>query len=507
MKLQDLIQGFQSLTPQKKFVALFLIVSAIGGISIFSFVANRPDFGILYANLEDSDSAQVVAKLQEDHIPYRLGVGGRAIEVPQDQIYELRLKMAADGISLGGVVGFELFDKDSWNMSRFAQEINYRRALEGELARTIMSVDEVERARIHLVLPERSPFFGAEEARPKASVILKMRGSGRMQPAQVKGIVHLVSGSIEGLQPDDVSVIDTEGNLLTGTNKQEESVTAISSYHLEYKRELENNLEQRVARMLESIVGGGNAIVRVSADVDFRKVEKQEELYDPESVVVRSEQKRSEKVGGATPASVPGMKGNQPGGSAAAGAAQNQPSEMKEQVLNYEINKVVTRMVESPGAIQRLSVAVLVHEKEATEETELPRLVSLVKGAVGFDEKRGDQVEVVLTPFDKSVQEGPGEIPSEGLLEVFARAIPSVMKYGGLIVGVLLLIFAVLRPLLKRLSEEGERLEEFQRQLPGSLEQMEKAIPEMTEKDKLVRLVEQDPGRAASIIKMWLREA
>ena len=271
MKPQDLIQGFQSLTLQKKFVVLFLVVSAIGGTALFSFVANRPDFGVLYANLEDSDSAQVVAKLQEEHIPYRLGVGGKVIEVPQDKIYELRLKMAADGISLGGVVGFELFDKDSWNMSRFAQEINYRRALEGELARTIMSVDEVERARIHLVLPDRSPFFGAEEARPKASVVLKMRGSGRMQPAQVKGIVHLVSGSIEGLQPDDVSVIDTEGNLLSGTNKQDESVTAISSYHLEYKRELENNLEQRVARMLESIVGAGNAIVRVSADVDFRK--------------------------------------------------------------------------------------------------------------------------------------------------------------------------------------------------------------------------------------------
>jgi len=507
MKLQDLIQGFQSLTPQKKFVALFLIVSAIGGIAIFSFVANRPDFAILYANLEESDSAEVVARLQEEGIPYRLGIGGRVIEAPQDKIYELRLAMAADGISLGGVVGFELFDKDSWNMSHFAQEINYRRALEGELARTIMSVDEVERARIHLVLPERSPFFGAEEARPKAAVVLKMRSSGRMRPAQVKGIVHLVSASIEGLQPDDVSVIDTEGNLLTGANKQDESITAISSYQLEYKRELENNLEQRVARMLERIVGVGNAIVRISADVDFRKVEQEEELYDPESVVVRSEQKRSEKVGGISFGSVPGVKANQPGRSGAAGVALNQPSEKKEQVLNYEINKVVKRIVESSGAIQRLSVAVLVHEKEDAEESQLPRLVSLVKGAVGFDEKRGDQLEVVLTPFDKTVQQGPGEIPSPGFLEVFERMFPSVLKYGGLVVGVLLLIFAVLRPLLKRLSEEGERLEEFQRQLPESLEQIEKAIPQMTERDKLMRLVEQDPGRAASIIKMWLREA
>jgi flagellar M-ring protein FliF len=508
MRPQDLIQGFQSLTPQKKFVVLFLIVSAIGGIAVFTLVANRPDFGILYANLEDSDSAEVVAKLQEKRIPYRLQAGGRAIEVPRNKIYELRLAMASEGISLGGVVGFELFDKDSWNMSRFAQEVNYRRALEGELARTIMSVDEVERARIHLVLPDKSAFFAAEDARPKASVVLKMRGSGRMQPGQVKGIVHLVSGSIEGLLPEDVSVIDTEGNLLTGGNKQDDGVAAISSYQLEYKQELESNLEQRVTRMLEKVVGSGNAIVRVSADVDFRKVERQEELYDPDSVVVRSEQKRSEKVGGGSATgAVPGVRANQPGGRGAAGTAMGQPSEKKEQVLNYEINKVVKRMVESPGAIQRLSVAVLVHKKEDTEETELPRLTSLVKGAIGFDEKRGDQVEVVLTPFDKSVEEGVGEIPAPGFLEVFGRVLPSLLKYGGLILGVFLLIFAVLRPLLKRLSEEGERLEAFQRRLPGSLEQIEKAIPEMTDKDKLMKLVQQDPSRAANIIKMWLREA
>ncbi len=507
MKAQDLLQGFQSLTPQKKFVVLFLIVSAVGGIALFSFVANRPDFAILYANLEEADSAEVVSKLQEQQVPYRLGAGGRVIEVPRENVAELRLAMAAEGISLGGVVGFELFDKDSWNMSRFAQEVNYRRALEGELARTIMGVAEVERARVHLVMPERSPFVGAEEARPKASVILKMRGSGRMQPGHVKGVVHLVSGSIEGLQPEDVSVIDTEGNLLTGASQDADSVTAISSYQLEYKRELESNLEQRVARMLERIVGMGNAIVRVSADVDFRKVEKEEELYDPESVVVRSEQKRSEKTGGMVAVGTPGLGAEQPGGAGAGGGARGTPSEKKEQVLNYEINKVVRRQVESPGAIQRLSVAVLVHQKEDTEEATLARLTSLVKGAVGFDEKRGDQVEVVLTPFDRSTQEGPDEIPSPGFLEVFERVFPSVLKYGGLVVGVLLLIFAVLRPLLKRLSEEGERLEEFQRKLPESLEQMEKVIPELTERDKLMRLVEQDPGRAAGIIKMWLREA
>ena len=507
MKLQDLIQGFQSLTPQKKFVVLFLVVSAVGGIAVFSLIANRPDFGILYANLDESDSAQVVAKLQDRHIPYRLAIGGKAIEVPKDQIYELRLAMASEGLSLDGVVGFELFDKDSWNTSRFQQKINYRRALEGELARTIMSIDEVERARIHLAIPDPSPFFQAEESRPKASVILKIRGSGRMDPGQVKAIVHLVSASIEGLHPEDVSVIDTEGNLLTGANEQDDSVEAISSYQIAYKRELENSLEGRLTQMLEKVVGPGNAVVRVSADVDFRKLEQQEELYDPDSVVVRSEQKKTEKVGGAVSGRTPGLKANQPGGGGGAGAVQGQPSEKKEQVLNYEINKVVKHIVESPGAIQRLSVAVLVHQKKDAEESQLPRLISLVKGAIGFNEKRGDQVQVVSTPFDKSLVQGSEEIPSPGVLEMLRNLLPSILKYGGMLLGVLLLIFAVLRPLLTRLSEEGRQLEAFQKKLPDSLEQIEKAIPEMTERDKLVRLVQQDPGRAANIIKMWLREA
>ncbi len=507
MKPQDLIAGFQALTPQKKFVALFLVVSVAGTAALLVLLGSRPDFEILYGNLTEEDATRVVGKLQQMKVPYRLSMGGRIIEAPREKIHEVRLTLAGEGIPKGGVVGFELFDKDSWNMSRFVQEVNYRRALEGELARTIQSVEEVEHARVHLVLPERSPFVGDEQARPKASVVLALRNTAPLSPKRVKGIVYLVSGSVEGLRPEDVSVINTEGTLLTGANPPEDEIGGISSHQLEYKRELENGLEQRVTRMLEKIVGPGNVIVRVAAELDFRKVEKQEELYDPDSVVVRSEQKRSEKVAGSMAGGTPGLAANQPGEAAGGGISRGMPSEKKEQVLNYEINKVVKRMVESAGAIQRLSVAVLLREKEEGTDEELARISSLVKGAVGFDQGRGDQIEVAFAPFEKNALPAEEEAAPRGLLENLPGMLPYAVKYGGLAFLTLLLVFAVLRPLLRGLSEQGTQIAELRRQLPQSLEKIEKRLPDSRERERLVEMVQQDPVKAAQVIRMWMREA
>jgi flagellar M-ring protein FliF len=506
VKLQDLIAGFQALSPQKKFIALFLLVSVLVGAGLLAFVGSRPDFEVLYSHIEQDEATEVIAKLKDMGIPYRLGMGGSFIEVPREKIHELRLTLAGEGIFRGGGIGFELFDKDSWNMSRFVQEVNYRRALEGELARTIMSVEEVEGARVHLVLPERSPFVGDAQSRPKASVVLTMRSSGRLSPNRVKGIVYLVSGSVEGLSPEDVSVIDTEGSLLTNANPSEDEIGSVSSHQMEYRRELEANLEQRVTRMLEKMVGPGNAIVRIAAELDFRKVEQQEELYDPDSVVVRSEQKRSEKVAAAVTGGTPGLAANQPGGGGAA-LAGGRPSEKKEQVLNYEINKVVKRMVESAGAIQRLSVAVLVHENEELTEEERERLSALVKGAVGFDEGRGDQIEVASAPFEKGDLPVDEEVPAVGPMDNLRGLLPYAFKYGGLAMLTLILIFTVLRPLLRNLSEQGTQIAELQRQLPDSLEKIESRIPDRTERDRLVEMVQQDPLKAAQVIRMWMREA
>ncbi len=427
--------------------------------------------------------------------------------MPEDKVYEQRMVMAGEGLSSkGGVIGFEIFDQDSWSTSRFVQQINYRRALQGELIRTISSVAEVESARVHLVLPERSPFLGAQEVRPKASVVLKIRGQARLAPAHVKGIVHLVSGSVDNLLPDDVSVIDTEGNLLTVGSKQDDDMSALSSYQLEYRKALENNYVKSVTRMLEQVHGPGNVIVRVSADVDFKKVEQQEELYDPDSMVVRSEQKSEEKVGAAAAANIPGLNTNLPGRGGTSPAIQGVPSEKKEKILNYEINKVVKRLVEAPGAIKRLSAAVVIRKQEKMADSEIDGVAALVKRAIGYNKDRGDQVEVAFMPFAER-EEKPEELPGPGIKEYLERYLPLVLKYGVLIFGVLVLVFAVFRPLLNNLAEDGKKMAEFQKQLPESLEKIDKSLPEDNERDKLIALVREDPAKAAQVIKMWLREA
>jgi len=509
MNLRDLVTGFQSLSAQKKIFFLVLFGSVVGGSFLFAFFASSPEYGVLYANLEEEDAGRVIAKLQEKRTPYRLTAGGRVIEVPNDQVYELRLALAGEGLAnRGSTVGYEIFDKDSWNISRFVQGVNYRRALQGELARTIMSISEVERARVHLVMPERSSFVNDDGGTTKASVVLEIKGKARLQSSQVKGIVHLVSSSVDALLPEDVSVIDTAGKLLTHAKNPDEDISTASSYQMEYKRAVEDSMEQRVVRMLEKVTGKDNVIVRVAADINFQKMEKHEELFDPDSVVVRSEQKKTEKIsGGSQGGGAPGLRANTPGRSPlSASSSQGRPSEKKEQILNYEINKVRKHMVELPGTINKLSVAVLLHKKEKMGEVNLDQVTSLVKGAMGFDEQRGDQVEVALLPFEVSGTENemPLEEDSGFNLE---QILPSLVKYGGLLASVLLLIFGVARPLMNNISAQGKQMADFQKQLPERLNTMDNALPgEEMGKDKLLEMVKQDPSKAAQVMRMWLRE-
>jgi len=508
MKLKEMLSGFLSLPTERRILAVFLLVSVAGALVLFGLVAARPEFGVLYTNLSEEDAAKVLSKLQEMKKPYRILPGGRGVEVHQDQVYELRLLLASAGVTGGGTLGYELFDKDNWKTSRFVEGINYRRALQGELARTIMSLDEVERARIHLVLPERTPFVAAEQSRPKASVVLKLRGGRSLDGARVQGIVSLVSSSVEGLLAENVSVVDTEGRLLTSGGGPVNDAGVMPAHQFEYKRALETNLEQQVGPMLEKLVGRGNAIVRVSAELDFRQVEQEEEQFDPDSVVIRSEQKRAEKMSLAGAGGIPGIGANVPGGSEGAGTGAS-PSEKKEQVLNYEINRVVKRMVESPGAVQRLSVAVLIRETGQVSPQALQEVTSLVKSAVGFNADRGDQVEVSLLPFDISMTEAvpPEDVSEENVaMETVERLLPYALKYLGLALGALVLVLLVLRPLLRNLGQDGRRWERFQQQVTERLGEPAAALPEESGKDKLLRVIREDPSRAAQVMRLWLRE-
>ncbi len=512
------LERFLSLSNSQKVIYLLLLSAGIGGAIALFLWASQPEFETLYSGLSQEDTYAVVEKLKEKRIPYRLE--GSRILVPQDKVYETRLELAASGIPSGGVVGFEVFDKTGLGISEFAQRVNYLRALQGELARTISWLSEVETARVHIVIPERRLFAKDEGAR--ASVVVKLRPGRSLSPSQVQGIVHLVASSVKDLDPKNVTVVDTKGNMLTKAVEDEGMVLTASQ--LEYRRAFEKEMEKRIEGILEPVVGRGKVIARVSADMDFKRVEKTEERYDPDNVVVRSEQRSKESTSGGIIGGVPGVASNLPPGQQGITPSPSQ-TKKQDEVVNYEIGKVVSRVVEPSGVIKRLSVAVLVDGTYRVEkgkdgkevrrfiprsEEELKRLEGLVKGAVGFVAERGDVVEVASMPFETSGKEKAITIEKAGMTEELLRYLPAVIRYTGItILGILLFLF-VLRPLLRELFKAPPVPEEALSEALKALEEAphHKALTAGSQdtRQRIAELVRENPQQAAHILKSWLKE-
>lgn len=516
------VKRFLALSNRQKVLYLLLLSAGIGGTIALFIWAGQPEFETLYAGLSQEDTYSIVEKLKERRIPYKLE-GGRIL-IPQEKVYETRLELAASGLPSGGVVGFEIFEKTGFGMTEFAQKVNYLRALQGELARTISWLSEVETARVHIVIPERRLFTREEGAR--ASVVVKLKPGRSLSPSQVQGIVHLVASSVRGLDPEDVTVVDTKGNMLT--RAVEDGVVALSASQLEYRRAFERDMAKRIQGILEPIVGPGKVIARVSAEMDFKKVERTEERYDPDNVVVRSEQRSKEKTVGGMTMGVPGVASNLPGGQDQAGQASPPQTQKQDEVVNYEIGRVVNRVVEPSGVVKRLSVAVLVDGKYKVEKTqdgkevkrylprseeELKKFEELVKSAVGFSAERNDVVEVVSIPFE-STEKGPEvEVEKAGIAMEFARYLPSVVRYTGITILAVLLFFFVLRPLMKELFRSPPQPSIPEEALPEALKALEEGIERkglpsssVDVRQRIAELVKENPQQAIQIIKAWLKE-
>jgi flagellar M-ring protein FliF len=520
---------------QRAVMAAATLALAAGFLSL-AFWAGSPDYSVLYGRLAPDDVGQVVTALREGGVPYRLADEGRAVLVPADRIYELRLQFASRGIPQGGSVGFEIFDKTTFGMSDFAQKVNYTRALEGELTRTVRRLEGVEAARVHLVLPERR-LFEEQAQTASASVVLQVARNRRLAPKQVQAVVYLVSSSVEGLAPERITVVDTGGNVLYQAASEESALLA--SNQIEFKRTYERDAERRVREMLERMLGAGSAVVQVSAVLDFDRVEETSEAYDPEAVAIRSESRISETSTGFSygPAGVPavtsniGAPGAAKGAALAAPAAQAAPSSMsrENETVNYEISKRVTRVQRSQGAVRRLTVAVAVDgiyrtvegrdEKEFVPRPpdELSRIQSLVEKAVGFDAGRGDQVEVTSIPFK------PAETIEEAGL-ITPEAYLALAKYGTVLLLALVLIFAVLRPAIRWLGT-GQRAPDVTE--PVTVAELEKRMeaaagkpaefkldgttPEEnvkreTLRKRILEIVNEEPETAAQLVRSWLAE-
>jgi flagellar M-ring protein FliF len=502
------------------------------------FWAQTPDYATLYSGLSEQDAAAVVDQLKTLGIPYRLLQGGSVIQVPSREVYNARLEMAKQGLPKGGTVGFELFDGGqlgNLGMTDFMQRVNYQRALEGELARTIASMEPVASARVHIVIPEQSLFI-SEQRSPTASVVLQLKPNAELTRAQVRAVTHLVASSVEGLKPTNITLVDMAGNILSAAGEADSvpSTLQASSGQLEVQRTYERELEARLQTMLDQALGSGRAVVRVSAAFNWDQKQVNSETYAPltDGVgVVRSETSRGETYEGTgMPAGgVPGVDSNTtPPTYPTTGTSGPSKYTRQETTKNYEVSKVVQAVVTAPGTLQRLSVAVLMDD--AIPQAQADGIQTMLSAAAGVDASRGDSIVVQRIPFkDFSAAAEPS------LAEAERRSlILSLMRLAALLLAlVILLRFARLtfRDLARRLGQEQVPYvaiveeEELpppapQQQLPepaaaAAERQPELAAPEMEIlpepppnplRDRLIAVAQEDPELIAELIQSWLLE-
>jgi flagellar M-ring protein FliF len=524
--LIDQIIGSLKTLPMAKRIVLGLV--ALGVPLAFSFLlmqGSEPDFGLLFSQMREQDAAQVVEKLREQKIPFRLEAGGANIMVPVDRVYELRLQLASEGLPKGGGAGFELLDKMPMGSTGFVQRLNYVRALQGELARTIQDLDAVEAARVHIVMPKQSLFL-EDKKETTASVLMRLSPGTRLSKQQISGISFLVARGVEGLDPANVTLVDVDGNVLSGG--QTDSVENISSSQLEFKLAFERNLERRVQSMLSRVVGPDNVTVRVAAELDFRQVEETAEAFDPDGVVVRSEQRGKESSATPGPASA-GTTEQQAQGPGARTLRENETT-------NFEISKTVRRVREPVGKPKKISVAVLLGTPKAAatgaDAEKSPALgneqinnqvKTLVMTAIGFNAERGDQVEIVRLPYDLSSAKEVAALEPAPSGSMGPSLWDTVIRYGSMaLVGILVLLFFV-RPLMRWATSGGGNMNEMI-QLPKTVGELENELegesgPEAlaagqtrqlparnVEKEMLQEVAKEEPDRVVNVARNWLQE-
>lgn len=405
--LSPAMKLWKSATLSQKMALGAFVAAGVVVIAIVVAVATRPSFAPLYSGLQQDDAAQIVSKLREQKVPYRVSGGGTAVEVSSDKVYEVRLQLAEAGLPRGGNVGFELFDSNRVGLTQFGERINYQRALQGELERTISEIDSVESARVHLVLPEEK-LYTDEAAKPSASVVLKLRGGRAIAQQQVRGIVHLVSSGVEGLSADNVEVLDTSGNLLSaGPGIAGDGLSGgIVLARLEMERQFEGEIERKVQSMLDKVSGPDKAVVRINAILDFDTRETEEAIYEPGADgkgILESQQESREtyRGKGVPPASgVPGVASNiaaKPPTPPSIG--ENEGYERSETTSKYQITKKIQKSTITPGQVKRLQMALFVDE--SVESDQLKAMEKAASAAAGIDAQRGDQVVVESVPFAK----------------------------------------------------------------------------------------------------------
>jgi flagellar M-ring protein FliF len=457
--LQSLLSFLKGLGAAR-LMAMVAVTAALVGF--FAFVIMRvttPQMTTLFTDLSFEDSSGIIKELDRQAIPYELRNDGAVIMVPKDKVTRLRMKLAEGGLPKGGGVGYEIFDKsDALGTTSFVQNINHLRALEGELSRTIRAIDRVQAARVHLVLPER-PLFAREAPEPSASIVVRVRGS--LEPQQIRAIRHLVASAVNGLKPQRVSIVDEAGQLLADGASSDPD----NSIGDERRAGFEKRMRNEVEAIVSSVVGAGRARVQLSADFDYNKITQTSDRFDPEGRVLRSSQTREESSLTADNSGQVTVNNELPGNQNNNNAATARDQSKKtEETNNYEISHTTKTEVTEVGRVNRISVAVLVdgsYSKNDKSELvyqerskdQLDRIAALVRSAIGFDQKRGDQVEVVNLKFAEAPAIVPLAEPTGllGMLQFTKDDVMNIIELGVMMLLGLTVMFMVIRPLVKRI--------------------------------------------------------
>lgn len=493
------------------------LAGAVAGLIFLGQWTGREKYVPLFTNLEMREAAEIVAKLKDEKVPYRLVADGTTILVPEDKVYDLRLEVAGSGLLAGSGVGFELFDKTQLGMTDTQWHLNYQRALQEELRRTIVQYDQIEQARVHLVIPQPSVFL--EEARPaSAAVLLKLRPMAKLSPEQVRSIMYLVASSVEGMRPEDVRVVDTQGHVLSEgvlpEGEEGENILA-GAKQQELKRNFEQSLERRIQQKLETVLGPGNVVVMVTADLDFDRREVTRLEYD-DTGAVRSEQTVQEQASSTGGASLPpvGDVNRQPETYMQSTPGGQASYNRNETTRNYELGKTEEKVVYAPGRLQRLATAVIVNGPldAATQQ----QIQNIVAAATGYNAQRGDQIAITSMAFDRTYQTQMEQEMAqaeaerqrrERLQQYLTWGAIGVALFGAFVLGLMVVrrrpapAPVELAPALEEVVpvEEVGRREEEERAAAAEREARNKV-------ERIREIVQRRPEEAVQLLKAWLGE-
>jgi len=498
-------------SAQRAVVVAFIALAVVVG-TFTALIASKPRMAVLFSGLASEDAGAIVQKLNDEKVPYELSGDGGTVEVPADKVYDLRLKMATQGLPQGGSVGFEIFDKSNFGMTEFTEKMNYQRAMQGELTRTICQLRPVMSARVHISIPQDNVFTSEQEI-AKASVALKLRRGMPLSDEQVGGIVHLVSSAVEGLKPENVDIVDQDGNVLS--DGASGGAGALSANQLKLKRQYENEVASNLQSMLSRIVGSDKAVVRVSADMDFDQKQVKAERYEPapagaapaagQTGVLTSQETSTETYNGS--GAPPALTGNMPRNASPGGDKYNRSTT----TAQYQVSKTIEETVNSPGQVTRLSVAVLLDK--SVPSSQVASIRDAVSTAAGINQTRGDQVTVQAVAFDKSTQK---QVDKEMAAASRNELIGIVAKNAGAVV-LLLGFLMVLRSIVTGIKVQAPfspatgqaayepQVVEHSAAVQNADAQLQKTS-DQTQGDLPVEVTQSNPEELARLVRSWMAE-